>query len=265
MITNTKKILYIGIFILLIIIVYKYNFYIEKFVEININVPKKIYIFNDNSILSKVNIESLKLNTPTDWDIITLNEENISNYISKSNLDIYSKFKDKRFIDLVTLHILYYNGGIVVDSTIRIKLGEVFNNYVKELYDEEYNCSLIEFNQNNKKNTFLRNWIYIAPKNSVFIKNLHTDLYNNYLLKFNDFIKKENMLNNKTDLILSSNEAYFIHYQVINKLLKNRFLYNTKSKIEQSTKNYGIRLAKANEKAELNKNILNYIFTPVYI
>ena len=265
MINNTEKLFYLGIFLLVVIIGYNFNSCIEKFIETNVTVPKNIYIFNDKSLLTKVNIEAIKLNTPLDWNIIVLTKNNISDYIEKSNLDIYNSFSGKRFIDLVTLDILYNNGGIVIDPFIQIYSGEIFNNFVTELYYQEYDCTLIEFNPITKKNqdkynSFIKSWIYLAPINSAFIKSLQTNLYENYSLDFNDFIKKEKIIDNKISLIPSYNESFFIHYKVINKLLKNGFLYNTSSKIEKSKKVYSIRKSKTNVRNDSDNNIQNYIF-----
>jgi len=259
MINLKEKIIYIAIIILIVLILFNYsigsksyNLCIEKFTEKELSVPKKIYIFDDNSSLAKVNIDSIKLNTPLDWDIISLNEKNISNYISKDNLNKYNKLKGKKFSDLVTLDILYNYGGVVIDSSVRIYSGEVLNNYITDVFNEEYDISLIEFNpiankNKNKSNDFFRNWIYIAPKNSKFVKKLHTDLYEKYSL-------------DKEKITPSYNQALYIHYNVINRLLKNGFLYKTNSKIEKSKKIYGIKLAKENLKNEANMQILNYIF-----
>lgn len=275
MINSKEKIINIGLLILILLILFNYsqrciglksyNLCIEKFTENELSVPKKIYIFDDNSSLANVNIESIKLNTPLDWDIITLNEENISNYVSKDNLNKYNKLNGKELSDLVTLDILYNHGGVVIDSSVRIYSGEVLNNYITEVFNSEYDISLIEFNPINKKNMnksndFFRNWIYMAPKNSKFVKNLHTDLYENYSNSFSNFIKKEKIKDNKLSLMPSDNQALYIHYTVINRLLKNGFLYKTNSKIEKSKKIYGIKLAKENLKNEINMNILNYIF-----
>lgn len=267
MINLKEKIIYIGIiiFIFLISFNYSYNLCIETFIAKELSVPKKIYIFDDDSSLANVNIDSIKLNTPLDWDIITLNEKNINNYISKDNLNKYNKLKGKRFSDLATLDILYNYGGIVIDSSVRIYSGEIFNNFITDVYNEGFDVSLIEFNpivkkNKSKSNDFFRNWIYIAPKNSKFVKNLHTNLYEKYSLDFDNFIKKEQVTDKKLLLMPINNQALYIHYNVINKLLKNGFLYKTNSKIEKSKKIYGIKLAKENLKNEVNMNILNYIF-----
>jgi len=275
MINVLEKIIYIGIFILILFIVYNYsqrrigsksyNLCIEKFTEAKLDVPKKIYVFYDDSVLSKINIETLKLNTPLDWDIIVLTKKNINNYVDKQNLEKYKKFNGKRFSDLVTLDILYNNGGVVLDSFIQIYSGDVLNNYITELYYQEYDCSLIEFSpiikkNKHKYNSFIKSWIYIAPMNSVFIKNLQIDLYENYLLDFNKFIKKEQIIDDKLSLVPSYNEAFFIHYKVINKLLKNGFLYSTTSKIEKSKKVYGIKKAKGHINNDIANSISNYIF-----
>jgi hypothetical protein len=267
MINLKEKIIYIGIIILIFLISfnYSYNLCIETFIAKELSVPKKIYIFDDDSSLANVNIDSIKLNTPLDWDIISLNEKNIGNYISKDNLDKYSNLKGKKFGDLVTLDILYNYGGIIIDSSVRIYSGEVLNNYITNVFNEEYDISLIEFNpiikeNTNKSNDFFRNWIYIAPKNSKFVKNLHTELYKKYSLDFDNFIKIEKITDNKLLSMPSYNQTLYVHYIVINRLLKNGFLYKTNSKIEKSKKVYGIKLAKENLKNEANINILNYIF-----
>ena len=69
MINLKEKIIYIGIVILIVIISFNYsqmliglksyNLCIEKFTTKELSVPKRIYIFDDNSSLATVNIESI--------------------------------------------------------------------------------------------------------------------------------------------------------------------------------------------------------------
>ena len=268
-------------FILLIICIKQYIF-LENFIEIKI-VPKNIYVYMDKTVISQLYIKALKLNAKNNWNIIVLTNDNIANYIENENLKKYTNlvidktdpkninkaYVNKKFIDLVCLEILYNKGGIFIDSLIIVYSPKELMNYINELYLKEYDSSLIQFDQTkkrykNKYNEFIKSWIYIAPKNSIFIKRLHTMLYKNYILDFEKYMKN-NKINDKKILVLTSKlQAYYIHNNSMNALLEDGYMFKVNKRLEKSKKIYGIIITKAHKKIQVGNYIdLYHRFIPI--
>jgi len=276
-----NKILILLSFILLIICIKQYIF-LENFIEIK-TVPKNIYVYLDNLLISQLHIKALKLNAKNEWNIIVLTNDNIANYIENENLKKYTKLVidkmdpknikkaniNKKFIDLVCLEILYKKGGIFVDSSIIVYSPKELINYINELYLKEYDSSLIQFEQTkkrykNKYNEFIKSWIYIAPKNSIFIKRLHTMLYKNYILDFEKYMKNNKINDKKIFLLPSRLQAYYIHNNSINELLSDVYMFKVNKRLEKSKIIYGIIITKAHKKIQVGNYIDLYRrFIPV--
>ena len=276
-----NKILILIIFLLLIICIKQYIF-LEKFIEIKI-VPKNIYVYMDKTVISQLYIKALKLNAKNNWNIIVLTNDNIANYIENENLKKYTNlvidktdpkninkaYVNKKFIDLVCLEILYNKGGIFIDSFIIVYSPKELMNYINELNFKEYDSSLIQFDQTkkrnkNKYNEFIKSWIYIAPKNSIFIKRLHTMLYKNYILDFEKYMKN-NKINDKKILLLPLKiQAYYIHNNSMNTLLGDGYMFKVNKRLEKSKKIYGINITKAHKKIQVASYIdLYHRFIPI--
>jgi hypothetical protein len=255
---------------------------LENFIEIK-TVPKNIYVYLDNLLISQLHIKALKLNAKNEWNIIVLTNDNIANYIENENLKKYTKLVidkmdpknikkaniNKKFIDLVCLEILYKKGGIFVDSSIIVYSPKELINYINELYLKEYDSSLIQFEQTkkrykNKYNEFIKSWIYIAPKNSIFIKRLHTMLYKNYILDFEKYMKNNKINDKKIFLLPSRLQAYYIHNNSINELLSDVYMFKVNKRLEKSKIIYGIIITKAHKKIQVGNYIDLYRrFIPV--
>jgi hypothetical protein len=276
-----NKILFLIIFLLFIICIKKY-FLLENFIEIT-KIPKNIYVYLDNVLISQLHIKALKLNAKNEWNIIVLTNDNIANYIENKNLKKYTKLVidktdpknikkaniNKKFIDLVCLDILYNKGGIFIDSSIIIYSPKQLINYINEIYLKEYDSSLIQFDQTkepnkNKYNEFIKSWIYIAPKNSIFIKRLHTMLYKNYILDFEKYIKINKINDKKILLFPLKLQAYYIHNNSMTALLDDGYMFKVNKRLEQSKKIYGINITKAHKKIQTGNYIYLYNrFIPV--
>ena len=237
----------------------------------------------DKTVISQLYIKALKLNAKNNWNIIVLTNDNIANYIENENLKKYTNlvidktdpkninkaYVNKKFIDLVCLEILYNKGGIFIDSLIIVYSPKELMNYINELYLKEYDSSLIQFDQTkkrykNKYNEFIKSWIYIAPKNSIFIKRLHTMLYKNYILDFEKYMKN-NKINDKKILVLTSKlQAYYIHNNSMNALLEDGYMFKVNKRLEKSKKIYGIIITKAHKKIQVGNYIdLYHRFIPI--
>jgi len=262
-----NKILILISFLLLIICIKQYIF-LENFVEIK-KVPKNIYVYMDKSVISQLDIQALKLNATNNWNIIVLTNDNIANYIENKNLKKYTNlvidktdpkninkaYINKKFIDLVCLEILYNKGGIFIDSFIIIYSPKQLMNFINELYLKEYDSSLIQFDQvkeqnKNKYNEFIKSWIYIAPKNSIFIKRLHTMLYKNYILDFEKYMKNNKINDKKILLFPLKLQSYYIHNNSMSALLGDGYMFKVNKRLEQSKKIYGINITKAHKKIQ---------------
>jgi hypothetical protein len=266
--------------ILLLIICIKKYFFLENFIEIK-KIPKDIYVYLDNVLISQLHIKALKLNANNEWNIIVLTNNNIANYIEDENLKKYTKLVidktdpknvkkaniNKKFIDLVCLEILYNKGGIFIDSSIIVYSPKNLMNYINESYIKEYDSALIEFDQvknKNKYNQFIKSWIYIAPKNSIFIKRLHTKLYNNYILDFEKYMRNNKISDKKIFLLPSNIQAYYIHNDLITELLSDGYMFKVSKRLEKSKKIYGINITKAHRKIQVAQYIdLYHRFIPV--
>jgi hypothetical protein len=244
------KILIYGLIIVVIIILLTKKYYkiekIEKFVKepILINFPKKIYMFWDNGWDNApyMCVECLKSwrRYNSDWEIITLDNNNIEQYLDKDILKKINEIKRPQHrADLIRVNLLNKNGGVWIDASI-------FCNRTLDSWLYEYMKEGIFYFKYNKESGLehykIGNWFIACEKNNY--------LMNKFCTKFNTRWK----------YIIS--DEYFGFHKVFKELCDTDVKFNN---IYQSIPFYDARLPRItiqsfhNVKIELSDEITNEI------
>ena len=125
-------------------------------------IPKKIWTYwhediNKNELVKKC-IENW--NICNDYQIVVLNDNNINEYISRSQvIETFDRIQIKS--DWIRTAIIYEHGGFWLDASI------VLNNSLEEWIN--HNVDFFGFYTLNDSKQ-IENWMFGAPKNSILIK-----------------------------------------------------------------------------------------------
>jgi hypothetical protein len=143
----------------------------------NYILPKTIYGYWDlpNDPLINAHIDTWKRNLSKDWQIIILNKDNVSNYVSKEFLNKYQNLNQTRFSDFLRLDLLKNRGGLWVDVSTIIIDGSSLDSYYMDMHKNKYDALVYEYKQKtlDKNIPYLENWFIMAPKNSKYISDIY--------------------------------------------------------------------------------------------
>jgi hypothetical protein len=250
--------------IILILLVILFICYInrEKFEDLNEKLPKNIftYLFDDSSLNIKNNIENLKLSIPEHWNLIIINEENMNKYVEEKFILKHKDLEVERFMNLIGIKLILKYGGIWIDPRINVTDGSQFDRYQTESIYQGYDCSILEF-KDHKYIKYLKSYMIMATKNSIFLKNLLDNLSKFYYLDSEEFIEKHIPKNIKIKRKPTKERvAKFIQYFAIYLLLLDGYKYQLLKRKEKNKKFYGIKITKTNNRDILNQEIEKYVF-----
>jgi len=163
--------------------------------------------------LVRASINSWKINAPN-WNIIILSNENIYDYLDKSelprNFDTIEKTNSIQFkSDLIRLLLLYKYGGLWLDASLFLLTD------INWLEEHIISNNITEFTGFIKNNPFMENWfIYVHHKQNKHIKKIYDILVDicNYNKVTDHYIYKIDSC--------TTNKTYFMMYQTYCYLLK---------------------------------------------
>ena len=261
--------------IILCIIFYLLNIFLEKskkdkksikenfyHYDDNYILPKKIYAYwdnlDENKLIQKF-VENWRKKIPDSWEIIILDKKSINNYVSREFIKKYNSLEAFRFADFLRLDLLKNNGGVWMDISTLIIKGDFLDTYRNEMIDKRYDVCLYEFTSKtiDKSNPALENWFIMAPKNSRFINDLYTEFNKSFEMGFVEY-KKEILIPSGTNLKQSigynDKETYFMQYAIIN------YLNHIGEKYNINIKNALTSMLKIQEEHKWNHDdFINYI------
>ena len=190
----------------------------EKFKNSIGNIPKKIWTFWDGEIPDMINkcINTWKIHNPT-YEIIILNRENISNYLSKldiKNLKHISKIQ--HLSDIIRVNILSKYGGFWSDASIIC-----YNSYDYFInLQKEKNVEFIGYYLNNDREyPIIENWFFGCIPNSKLINDWKKSLMNSQ--KYKSKQKYIKSLENNTNLDKISDKSYLWMHCALQYCLQN--------------------------------------------
>ena len=201
--------------------------------------PKTIYCywdtFQDNQLIQS-HYRNWKRRVPSDWTIIQLDKDNVSQYVDSEFMNKYSDLPSYRFADFLRLYLLLKNGGVWIDFGSFIVDGKFLDDYYNEMHTQKYDVCLYEYTTRSTKMNhvhipYYENWFIVAPKNSRFIKDLYDEFVKAHQMNFLTY-KKEvlgNAYTNLTNTLGYEDGTYLMQHAIIQILIvKNEYNINRK-------------------------------------
>jgi len=174
---NYQKLVYVFIFLLIICFAYhKIDKYILDTYENNYEYPKIIWTYWDNIDTIPIIVKDIlnaRKNKLNNWNIITLDNTNIDEYINEDEYpEKYSTLIPAHKADWIRLYLLKKHGGVWLDAGIIInsvpEFDKLYNDSVNN--NSELTCFYLHGRIiNNDPNTYIENWYILSPKNSRVI------------------------------------------------------------------------------------------------
>lgn len=265
---NNIKILLILIFIIIIISNYSKEHFQNAFQDRQFE--KKIYTYLDDnsSKLEVLNIENLKKNTPDTWEIIVLTNKNLGVYIDNKFIKKNKNTKLRKFINLLSLQVIYEKGGIWIDPNINILNGNYFKKYYTEMFYQGYDCCIFEISYH-KYSFYKKNFIIMAPSGSTCLKRIIFKLSTFFSIDFDTYIKNyipRKIKSKLKELPKTNNDMRkLIYYSTILSEYQDSNRYEVFTRKDKRKRFHGIKLSKTNNRDILNMQISNYKFMNKFI
>ena len=260
---NINKILLILIFIIIIIFNYSEEHFQNAFQDRQFEQKIYTYLDKNSSQLEILNIENLKKNTPSTWEIIVLTDKNLGNYIDSSFLKKNKNTTLRKFINLLSLQVIFQKGGVWIDPNINILNGTYFKNYYTEIFYQGYDCCIFEISHH-KYHFYKKNFIIMAPSGSTCLKRILFRLSKFFSMDFDTYFKNyiPKKIRSKINELPTTNNNIrnLIYYSTILSEYQDSTKYEVFTRKEKGKRFHGVKLSKTNNRDILNMQISNYKF-----